>query len=294
MSKLPIDEEIERLENIIKTEEEPKEDKVESEPALPEPEKEPVLEPEKEEEPVKSEPEKKIDSPVDHTAIARANFEAREAKRKAAELEAEIEKLKNPPKDIPKAEDDWEGNTSARVETVEQKLARLEKEREEEKAEQNRINLINQAKQEFNNFEDEFKPQAPDYEDARAYLANAIAQSVRILNPNATRDELTKAVEQGFLMRGSYAVNANMNPAAVIYEEAKRIGYIKQEQNKEAEKAKPNMNNIAENRKKTSNMAASPAGSMPAKGINDLINMNNKQRQSLTQADFDKFESELY
>lgn len=248
-------------------------------------EEEPIIEPVIEEKP-EPEPEVKIETKIepDHTAIARANFEAREAKRKAAELEAQLEALRNPPKEIPKAEVDWEGNTSSRVETLEQELNRLKAERATERAEKEQNQILVQAKEEFNNYEEQFKPQAPDYEEARTYLLQSIASSIKILNPNVTTPELIKGVENALLMRGSNAVNRGINPAAAIYQEASQIGYKKKAV--ESTPVKSNLDAVARNREKTAGMAATSSSGKSSLTMDEVANMTNAQRQKLTEADW--------
>jgi hypothetical protein len=222
----------------------------------------------------------------EHAAIARANYEAREAKRKAAELQAEIERLKNPPKELPHPDDDLAGYTSGKIETLEQKITRLESEREQERQAKSHNDLIQSAKNEFAELENQFKVTTPDYEEARTFIVQNIARSIKLLNPAATTQELVSGVEHALLSRGSYAVNNRLNPAQSLYHEAMQLGYTKA-QPVQDNKPKSNLAAVAANRSKTAGMASTSKSGAGQLTFQDVSNMTNEQRQKLTKEQWD-------
>lgn len=285
MTKTALELSIEELEKQLEVPsetpiEEAKEEPVE--PVIEEPQKEPVVveEPKQEEKPV-----------VDNATIARLRYEAAEARRKAEALAKENEELKSPKPELPPKEENWEGHTEGRIETVEQRLARLERELEEERAEKATKSTIEAAKEEFNAYEEAFKPKAPDYEDARTYLVQNIAASLRILNPAITQKDLIEGVQHQLLVRGRNAVLAGANPAELIYQEAKQIGF--QAPTKETVKEKPsNLSAVNENKKRSAGMAGNSTGENATPTPETILKMSNAEISRMTESDWAALEAE--
>lgn len=248
-----------------------------------------VKEEPKEEPKEEQKPEQK-EQPVDNAAIARMRWEAAEERRKREALEAEIAALKNPAKPLPDKEENWEAHAEARIETTEERLKRLEEELAAERAKKEASSNIEQAKQEFDQYEQIFKKDQPEYEDARTFLVQNIARSIKMLNPYATTKDIISGVETALLTRGRDAVLAGVNPAAAIFQEAKAIGYTKQEQKQEP--AKPKLEKLATNRPKTAGMAGSGGGSNPLPTVESALKLSNAEFSRLSEADFARLEAE--
>src|SRR5574343_309835 len=210
--KTPRELEIEELERqeqeLLKSREEPTQE-LQEEVAEEGAEEAPAVLEDMQEEAQETKPEsKKQEEPaIDHAAIARANYEARELKRRNQELQEELERLRNPQPPIPKREEDWEGHIEAKAETLEQRLTRIEQKEKEEK-------LISAARADMNmKYENAFIAQTPDYEDAKLFVFEKIASQIYDDNPKLNIDELRKATEKAYLIRAANLENAGLDPA---------------------------------------------------------------------------------
>lgn len=272
--------------------EETKEDIQEQEEEKAEEVEEKESQPEEKEEKAEEVVEEKKEEKVDNAAYARLRWEAAENKRKYEELLKKQEEERTAPKQLPDKAENWEAYTEAKLETTEERLERLERELAEEKAKKQQANIIEQAKQEFDLYEQEFKTKAPDYEEARTFLVQNIARSVKILNPAATTQELVKAVEVALLTRGRDAVVSGINPAAAIYQEATQIGWSKAEQPKKESVRKPDLSKIGANKAKSAGMAGSGGGASTKESVEEALSMSNAELSRLTDADFERLERE--
>jgi hypothetical protein len=288
MTKTALELSIEEIENELAKEtgiEKEAVEEVKTEEEHQEPVKEEVKEETKEE-------SKKEEPVVDNATIARLRFEAAEARRRAQALEKENEELKTPKVELPAKEENWEGHTEGRIETVEQRLARLEEELEQERTEKQTKSTIEAAKEEFNAYEDAFKPKAPDYEDARTYLVQNIAASLRILNPAITQKELIDGVQHQLLVRGRNAVLAGANPAELIYQEAKQIGFSAPAKVETKEKPS-NLAAVNENKKRSAGMAGSSAGGESTlSSPESVLKMSNAEISRMSESDWAALEAE--
>jgi hypothetical protein len=265
-------------------EEESKEDGAQQEEltSQPEPEHEPVKEPE----PVK------IEEPsVDKDAFARMRYQLSEERRKREELERMMQE-KEQLRAIPAKDEDYEGHVSARIETAEERLERLEREYAETKRVNQQKELLDRATQEFAEYESQFIAKAPDYEQARSHVLNSIAFSIKTLNPTITNAKLAEETAMALLKRGAVAVNQGMNPAEYIYHEARQMGYNPQPKQAQSEPSKPQLSTIAANKKKTANMAAATGSSGASYGVQDVLSMSNAEISRLSEEDFMRLEEQ--
>lgn len=258
----------------------------EDEPEVEELDEKPEPEPEKPE--VKEEP--KLETRVETDSYAKLRWERAEEKRRADALEVELAALKNPPKELPDKSENWEAHIDAKTETLEDRINRLERENNQSKAKTERNELIEGAKREFTNYEEEFKTKTPNYEDARLFMLQNIAAGIKILNPSITRESLIEGVQNALLMRGREAVLNGYNPAAAIYQEAQGMGW----HHKAAEpEKKSNLSAIAENRKKSVGMAGSSAsGSNGMTTVESALKLSNAEFSRMSESDFARLESE--
>lgn len=214
----------------------------------------------KEEEPAKPEPIKEDEKPS-HDVMAKLRWEAAEAKRKAKALEDEMERLKNPPKPIPTKEENYEAHVDGRIETVEQRLQRLEREDEQRKAEQEEKRKITGALQELQTYEAPYAQKTPDYTDAANLVKGVIAASIKTLDPDIEPEELAKRTVKKYLEKAGRAVVMGIDPAEALYKEALALGYKKAEPPVSSEGK--NFKKVQENSKKSGMAAAKGSGGTP-------------------------------
>lgn len=224
------------------------------------PEEEKVDEPaEDKKAPVEEKPEEKLDN----ATAARLRWEAAEAKRRLAEKDAELAALKNPPKPIPAKEENYEGHIEGRLETNEERLARLERAEEKRQNETREQQELNGAINELQGYEQQFAQQAPDYSAAADHVKRMIATSIKFLEPDIAPEALAKRTVRKYLEHAAIALRDGKHPGSAIYEIAQSTGYRKAEV-KEEPKERNNFAKIAENKKKTSGMAgAGGSGGQP-------------------------------
>jgi chromosome segregation ATPase len=226
----------------------------------------PVVEEEKKPEP---EPEEKLDN----SAYARMRREAAAAKRlaeeeagKRAALEAELEKLRT-----------GGAETESAEEIIPDEVTELVQERRLAKAER-----------EFEALEAEFKAQAPDYADVAAQYSKALAQSIRTMNPRMPIEDVIKETKKTLLVRAGEYMNKGYNPIEEIYNEAKELGFKalpKEEAKPLPEEIKPDFKKVAENRKKSTGMAATGGESVAQVTKSSAADMTVEEWAKLSPAD---------
>ncbi len=198
-------------------------------------EKEEIKEEHKEE--VKEKEEK-----LDDAGYARLRREAAAAKRQAEQARQELEELRKV-KEVP-AEIDTEVPLSPEMQAIveDHKLGRAERE--------------------FLMFESKAKQIHPEYGAVAAEYAAAMYQSFKVQNPRKTDIELNDMTRRAiFIKAGEFARAGYENPVEEMYHEAKELGFTgksfqKQEVKEAEEKLQPDMKKVAENRKRSSGMAA--------------------------------------
>lgn len=215
----------------------------------------------------KEEPKPEVKAEVkepepDAGAYARMRWENAQLKRQLEEREArEAEAAKKP---IPAKEENYEGHVEGRIETVEERLARLEKEDNDRKAAEKEQEEISGAIQELNMYGSEYAKTAPEYNEAANYLKGMIATGIKVSNPHLSPEELAKRTVKTFLGYAGAAVKNGKNPAQYLHTVAQEYGYKKAEAKEVKEEPKDNFKKIAENKKKSSGMVgAGGAGGMP-------------------------------
>lgn len=221
-----------------------------------------------------------VDTKNPNDVAAKLRIERRERLKLQEEL-AELRRARENPTQQPTATD----KTAQRQETVEERLARIEHERDSE-------NLHKQAVEEFSNIEKEFAAQTPDYEDASKHMISSMYQGVKHAYPQLNDNQAAQFVQKRVLEIASQAARNNMNPAEVLYQMAfDKYGFDGTKAQAPAEK-KPthkadNLKNIAKNKKRS----ASPLiGGGQTAGANVTIDEAN----NMDLADFGKMsESEI-
>lgn len=232
--------ELKRMKEELAKGENPEEEEIEEaeEEAAPEPEEK---EPEKEEE--KPEPEAKPEEKkeeLDNAGYARLRREAAAEKHRAQQLEKEIAELRAT-REVAEA--------PAQIPLPPELQSVVDD------------NRISRAEREFAILENKAKQIHPEYGAVASEYAAAMYQSIRVQNPRKSDVELNEMTKKAILMKaGEYARQGYENPVEEMYHEARELGFTgksfqKQEAPRE-EKIEPDLKKVAENRKRSTGMAA--------------------------------------
>lgn len=234
---------LEELENTEENQEEDLEDgKRETEQAEPEEDPDNADEPEEASE---AEPEAKVNkehNKEENVDFARLRREKAEAERKARESEERIRQLE-------------EGAEIEQKEEVNEDAVLLQELKEKKEYEATRDGFLQ--------IEANTKAGLDNYEEVSAHYANTIAQGIYALNPNLTEQQLKKAVEKKILDDADALYRQGFNPVEEMYHMAKeKYGYKPKSAAKE--EIKPDLDKIAENRKRNAGTAAAQKSSQKA------------------------------
>ncbi len=227
-------------------------------------------------------------APEDKGAWAKMSYEKREAEREAKRLREEIEALKAPKKVIPAREENYEGHIEAKIETSEERIARLEaaeKKRQDDAAEQDKYTG---ALSELKSFETSYAAAAPDYNDASNHLKAMIATSIKLLDPAITPEELAKKTVKTYLTRAAVAMRDGINPAQALYNQALQVGYRKTVKEEAKEEEKNNFAKVAENKKKSAGMIGTGGGSKPNTTAKAAATMSNGEFSRLDPVELER------
>ena len=204
------------------------------------------IEPEKVE-PEKVEPVKAVEQPKDVVPLAtflETKSELKATRHQVEELSRQIEALK-PKEPAVSIDEDPVGYLEKQGKLTQEKIEALAKQMQDSNAE----TRVDQLRRHIDGLEKEFANKNPDYLAALEHLkASRFAQHTLIGVPEeearkAIADELTWAVQN--------ALKSNKNPAEVVYNLAKSMGYSKKESNgtqtlKELARAQQNNRTLAE------------------------------------------------
>lgn len=209
--------------------------------------------------------EVELEEKLDPSEYARLR---REKKALQRQLEAEQSK-----KDSPPVQDDLVDNKESDPEPDktknypewlewkdrrnEEKLEKLEKIVNETVSQRRERELYDSAVQEFQSFEEDFRLIEPTYDDAAKFYTDALAKSIKILNPQATPKQIGETIQAHVIQKAAQYYSAGLDPAEEFFNEAKQLGFSNSSEKAEPKKiSKPNMEKVAENRSRNSGMAA--------------------------------------
>lgn len=221
-------------------------------------------------------------------------YKLREETRRREAAEAEIERLKAaPPAPPPDREENPVGFIQHEVGVTKADLAELKEWKQKKEAEDNQKALVSGAVGEFLNFENQFKTQAPDYDERASYVSNRIQENVRFQNPGFSDAQVKSAAAHMLLNRASLAAQQGLNPAAALYAEAERMGYRKAEEveTKSTEKG-TTLAKLAENKKKSTGMSGNGGNGKAFVGNDEFLKMTNAERMKLSESDWARLEAE--
>jgi len=228
-------------------------------------EKEPEKEPEK-----PKEEEKKEE--LDNAGYARLRREAAAEKRRAEQLQQELDALR--------------AEKLNEVEQPEYQPLPPEVQRAVEDS------TLNRAEKEFSILEAKTKQANPDYNAVASEYAQAMFQSIRIQNPHKSDIELSDMTKRAILLKASeYARQGYENPVEEMYHVAKMLGYtgksFQKAPEKEAveEKITPDYSKVAENRKRSAGMAATNGRSQAQLTQQSAVDMTVEEYAKLSTAE---------
>ena len=232
------------------------------------------------------------ETPVTNSDFARMRREKKALEKKVAAFESNPAKAeKTPPeqKQTPSTDEEpdrvenpaawleWQNNQTAK------EVADMKAWQEEQQTIKDNDNLFHRATSEFHNYENEFKATTPDYDDAATFYVKQVAQSVKMLNPSITKEQLGQAVQNHILQKAGEFVGKGLDPAEELYHLAKDGGFVKQEEAKDDGKGadkknekKVDLKTINKNRKRSaSGLSGRGANGATSYTLEQVANMTN-------------------
>ena len=173
------------------------------------------------------------------------------------------------PADQPKPVVDHEPNKQTnpvewadwRVRQSEKKFAPQMEWIEEQKKSKAKEDLFSRAKGEMAVFEDSLRQSNPDYNEVKDWYGSMLATSIKFVNPDISQSELVMAVDSRLLSMAAKNMSEGYeNPVEPIYLAAKKLGWQprqKEEPKQEKEEISPDMDKVAQLRKRNAGMAGS-------------------------------------
>ena len=244
-----------KIEEVVKSEEkkeEPKKEEVKAEDI-----KEEVKEPEK----------TNADFAKDRIAKKkekdRIADELSEARARIAELEKTVtapkaEVVTDPEPDINAKPVEWVAWKQRQQDKSIDEFKTWKKEQEAVKSSEK---LKNDARREVSVYEDQLRKSATDYDDVKNWYVHALATSIKIVNPKITNDRLIEAVDNRLLTRiAELQGEGYENPVEAMYVEVKNMGYQPKAAEKEEKKIEPDLDKVANFRKRNAGMAGAGGG----------------------------------
>lgn len=199
-----------------------------------------------EEKPIEKPIEKVEEKPLDDAGYARLRREAAAAENRAKKAEQELEESRR----VVATERPIEEQPAQAIPSELQPL--IERHR------------IGEAEREFAIYENKAKQLHPEYGAVASEYAQAMYQSIKLQNRGVSELQLNEMTKKAILIQAGEFVRAGYeNPVEEMFHYAKELGftgksYQKQESKPEPkeEKLEPDMSKVAENRKRSSGMAA--------------------------------------
>ena len=214
---------------------------------------------------------------------AQLRIERKQRKELEARLAAlESNKASQPPAQRQQTLND-ETQTANQGPTVEERVAAIEQQRQEQ-------DLRNQAISEFQMFENEFQKNTPDYAQASDHMINTMANGVRAAYPNATDQQVGQFIQNQILTIASQAANKGLNPAETLYLMAmQNYGYDPQAAAvKNAENVQTKSKNAAKRLETVSKNKRRSASPLASGGHNGSPSATIEEAASMDLADFSK------
>lgn len=178
-------------------------------------------------------------------AKARAEVIERESNERFSKLEARLERMINPPPEIPKYEDNPAENLRLRQDQIENearaRFETLDKQTEEFNRGTQRVNYENELTSIVTSAEVEYAKSNPDYLDAAEYLKGVSDRNLIEMGVS-DQDQRKAIIRQQILEMSSTALQQGRNPAEVAHRFAKNYGFVAKV---DVEKAEKQIENIS-------------------------------------------------
>ena len=255
-----------------KPEEAPQEETKEDEPA--EGEEKPVFKSTREDKP----PE----GFVPHQAMHAERVKRQEAEGRIADLEARLAKLETPPEQEPQYVDPLEDPEGFRKWAEHNKGQQDQRWQDQQKAQE--AQQKQQAEfAELQRFEDEFKGDNPDYEDAVMHLMRSRQTELAAqgYDANAIAGQISHEARGVF----DAAKAAGLNPAEIIYMRAKKAGYRTPEPEKPSQPAEK-MQALETAQKNTQGLGATGGPAQGKLTVEQIANMSEEELANLPEDQF--------
>lgn len=217
-----------------------------------------------------TEPEKEPEK-LDNSAYAKMRREKAEAEKRAKDLEARLEALERsrqePAKEQPKdAEPDIKKDPVAWLEWNDRQnkteIAQLKEIALADKKAREERETIERAKQHFTQIESEFASTVDNYEDVAQFMFRKVAESMRVVNPKLTHEQLVDVTQRHILQQAAQYHSQGLNPAEELYHDALNVfGY--QPSSKQPEPAQRDLTKVSQNRKRNAGTAGVGGGNKP-------------------------------
>lgn len=227
----------------------------------------------KEPEPEAKEEEKEEEQKPDASAYARMRRENRELAKKLEEIEAAQRPKAPEPANTdpePSKQEDYEQWLEWKDRQNERKIADIERWKENEVKAREHNTLWNGAIKEFQQYENAFQKDMPDYEQAAEHLKSRLKDSISLVSDHLSPQEVDKAVSEYILKSAAKAVSEGYNPAESLYRMSKeKFGFVNT-----SKPAKPDLRKIDSNRKKSASPlqsgGKSGSASLTAESVADM------------------------
>lgn len=233
---------------------------------------------------------------------ARLRYELAQAKRRADAAEAKLKEAPTQPQPgpartartdtenrvlaEPDANLDPEAHLRWQLQQTQAQLKEVSDWKQKKDYDEQRVSLREGAIKSYTSYENEFKDTVQDYGVVTKFGINAIASSIRTLNPNLQGEELIDAVKHKVLELGAQAEARGEQPAEFFYKQSKAWGYKPEPPKAEeppAEPRNPSVKKIAEH-KARSGTSLTPGGKSGPSPISKEMVMSGK----MSLADFGK------
>lgn len=217
--------------------------------------------------------EKSEEKELDNAGYARLRREAAAEKRRAQQLETELNELR-------KAKEVEETTEEAPLPLPPEMQSIIEDHR------------LDRAEREFSIFENKVKEQHPEYNAVSSEYAAAWYHAIKLQNPRKSDIELGEMTKKAIIMRAAeYARAGYENPVEEMYHEARELGFtgksLQREERAESkeEKVQPDLRKVAENRKRSTGMTANNGRSEGVMTVGAAANLSASEWAKLPAAE---------
>lgn len=184
--------------------------------------------------------------------FARLRLEKAAEKRRADELQAELDKANQPEStEEPDEEEDPDAHMKWELDETRKQVKELSDWKDQQEQTRQNEEVRHNAIEQFTSYEDNYKANVSDYNAVTSYGVQQIANSISRLRPDLKGVELGKVVQNQVLRMAGQAESQGLDPAEHFYTQSKEWGYKEPAKEEKEEKPKPDLKSIAKNKKKS-------------------------------------------